>query len=107
MDAINWTQAIGQLTLLLGNGFVIGWVWKVNTRQYENLKSEFTRYKTDTGKRIDKLEEDLLTSNKKATSWFKKFYSLCLIVERGHCKDKDCGVYNKYIDFQQKEGELK
>lgn len=104
---IDWTQVISTLSLLCVNGVLIQWVWKVNNRQYENLNNEFNRYKDTTGKRIDKLESDLIESNKKATSWFKKFYSLALIIERGHCKGENCKVYSEYINFQQKEGELK
>ena len=107
VHTIDWTQIISTLSLLFLNGVLIQWVWKVNNRQYENLNSEFNRYKDTTGKRIDKLEADLIESNKKATSWFKKFYSLALIIERVHCKGEECKVYNQYIEFQNKEGELK
>ena len=104
---IDWTQVISTFALLFVNGVLIKWVWSVNSRQYENLKNEFARYQSGTEKRISKLEADLLESNKKANSWFKKFYSLCLILESKRCKDKNCDIYNSYIEFQQKEGEIK
>ena len=104
---IDWTQVISTLALLFVNGVLIKWVWNVSKTQYENLKQEFTRYKEDTEKRIKRLETDLLESNKKATSWFKKFYTVALIIERGHCKGEECKIYKDYIEFQNKEGEVK
>ena len=106
VHTIDWTQIISTLSLLFVNGVLIQWVWKVNNRQYENLNNEFNRYKTDTGKRIDKLESDLLVSNKRASSWLKKFYSTAMLIERNHCKDRECPIYNNYIEFQKKEGEV-
>lgn len=107
MVQFDWANLISVLSLLLINGALIKWVWDVSKTQYENLRQEFSRYQDATEKRIKTLETDLLDSNKKATSWFKKFYALCLIVERNKCADKNCGIYNEYVELQKKEGEIK
>lgn len=99
-------QAVTALVSLFVSSGITGIVYNVMKTQITSLKEELERNREDFNSRIKQLEEKLIKSQQKTNLWFRKFHMLKHIIVDNHCKNRECKVYDKFLEYQSTEGEV-
>ncbi len=104
--AIDWTAVFSNVPAILVSGVLVTWVYKVLKNQNDDLRKQMTEDKAEFKEAIRLLEDKLAKSDEKANKWFRRYFLLSNIIEKFHCKNKDCKVIEKFNEFNEQHGEV-